>query len=136
PSQASNKFRYKIGLIDLMLLKRQKISALDLTNELGADGIEVDMGSLGNRDTFESKLSDPAIREEYLTKAKHLNIEICSLAMTGFYAQSLATRPTYKQMVQDCIDTMVAMRVKVGFLPFGVQGDLVINPELRPALIQ
>lgn len=127
---------YKIGLIDLMLLKRQRLSALDITGELGADGVEVDMGGLGQRDTFDNQLADPAVRQEYLAKAKALGIEICSLAMTGFYAQSLATRPTYQQMVGDCIDTMVLMGVKVAFLPFGVQGDLVQQPELRPALLE
>ena len=127
---------YKVGLIDLMLLKRQKISALDLTAELAADGVEVDMGGLGQRDTFDSKLADPLERQAYLDKAKALGIEICSLAMTGFYAQSLATRPTYQRMVGDCIDTMVAMGVKVAFLPFGVQGDLGQQPELRPALLE
>jgi len=127
---------YKIGLIDLMLLKRQKISALDLTAELGADGVEVDMGGLGQRETFDNKLADPAIRQAYLDKANALGIEICSLAMTGFYAQSLATRPTYQRMAGDCIDTMLAMGVNVAFLPFGVQGDLVRNPELRPALVK
>ena len=56
--------------------------------------------------------------------------------MTGFYAQSFATRPTYERMIQDCIDTMKAMNVKVAFLPLGVQGDLVKNPELRPAIVE
>lgn len=44
--------RYKIGLIDLMLLKRQKLGAIPLAAELNADGLEVDMGGLGNRATF------------------------------------------------------------------------------------
>src|SRR5690606_3367170 len=129
-NRPSRKSDYKVGLIDLMLLKRQKISALDLTAELKADGVEVDMGGLGQRETFDSQLADPAVRKAYLDKAKALGIEICSLGMTGFYAQSLATRPTYQRMVDDCIDTMVAMGVKVGFLPFGVQGDLVQHPGL------
>jgi len=109
---------------------------LDLTQELGADGVEVDMGGLGNRETFDSKLADEATRKAYLDKAKALNIEICSLAMTGFYAQSLATRPTYKKMVQDCIDTMTAMRIKTAFLPLGIQCDLVKFPHLRPVLVK
>ncbi|MFC6099358.1 sugar phosphate isomerase/epimerase family protein [Olivibacter domesticus] len=133
---AAPKNPYKIGVIDLMMLKRQKISALDLTHELGADGVEVDMGGLGNRDTFDSKLGDPVIRKAYLDKLKALNIEICSLAMTGFYAQSLAKRPTYQQMVQDCIDTMKAMGVKIAFLPLGIQCDLNQYPELRPILVE
>ncbi|KAA9339522.1 sugar phosphate isomerase/epimerase [Hymenobacter busanensis] len=130
------KLTYKIAVVDLMILKRQKLGALQLTKDIGADGVEVDMGGLGNRDTFDSQLSKPEIRQQFLDKAKELNLEICSLAMTGFYAQSFATRPTYERMVQDCIDTMVQMNVKVGFLPLGNQGDVVKNPELRPAIVE
>lgn len=128
--------RYKVAVVDLMILKRQKLGALELSRDIGADGVELDMGGLGNRDTFDNKLADPATRKQFLDKAKALNLEICSLAMTGFYAQSLATRPTYKQMIGDCIATMKAMNVKVAFLPLGVQGDLVQHPELRPAIVE
>jgi len=128
--------RYKIAVIDLMILKRQKLSAFQLTKDIGADGLEIDMGGLGNRETFASELAKPEVRQQFLDKAKELNLEICSIAMTGFYAQSFATRPTYQKMVQDCIDTMVAMKVKVAFLPLGIQGDLVKNPELRPAIVE
>lgn len=130
------KQRYKIAVIDLMILKRQKISAFQLAKDIGADGLELDMGGLGNRETFDNKLADEATRIAFLAKAKELQLEICSLAMTGFYAQSFATRPTYQKMLQDCIDTMQAMQVKVAFLPLGVQGDLVKNPELRPAIVE
>lgn len=132
---ADKKNTYKIAVIDLMILKRQKISALPLAKEIGADGLEIDMGGLGNRETFDNKLADPKVRQEYLDKAKELNLEICSLAMTGFYAQSFATRPTYQKMIQDCLDTAKAMNVKVVFLPLGVQGDLIKNPELRGSII-
>ncbi|MFT2008872.1 sugar phosphate isomerase/epimerase family protein [Pontibacter sp. 13R65] len=128
--------RYKIAVIDLMILKRQKISALPLAKEIGADGIEIDMGGLGNRDTFESKLADPEMRQQYLDKAKELNLELCSLAMTGFYAQSFAERPTYQQMVGDTIETMKHMNIKTAFLPLGVKGDLVQHPHLRPAIVE
>ncbi|TKC63782.1 sugar phosphate isomerase/epimerase [Pedobacter hiemivivus] len=128
--------RYKVAVVDLMILKRQKLGAFQLTMDIGADGVELDMGGLGNRDTFDNKLADPLTRKEFMDTAKALNLEICSLAMTGFYAQSLATRPTYQQMVGDCIATMKAMNVKVAFLPLGIQGDLVKNPELRPALVE
>lgn len=129
------KQRYKVAVIDLMILKRQKISAIPLAKEIGADGLELDMGGLGNRETFDSKLGDPAVREQFIQQAKDLDLEICSLAMTGFYAQSFATRPTYQKMVQDCLDTAKAMQVKVVFLPLGIQGDLVKYPELRGAIV-
>lgn len=133
---AAPKQRYNVAVIDLMILKRQKLSAFDLAKEIGADGLEVDMGGLGNRITFDSKFGDPAQRKAFLDKAKETGITICSLAMTGFYAQSFATRPTYQQMVGDCLDTCQKMGIKVAFLPLGVTCDLVKYPELRPAIVE
>ena len=127
---------YKIALCDWMILKRQKLGAFQLTKDIGADGLEVDMGSLGTNETFVSAITTNAVlRQQFLDKARELNLEIPSLAMSGFYAQSFADRPTVPRMVQDCIDTMVAMKVKIAFLPLGVRGDLVKHPELRPAIV-
>ena len=39
-------------------------------------------------------------------------------------------------MVQDCLGTMTAMKVKVAFLPLGVPSDLTKHPELRPAVVE
>lgn len=129
--------RYRIGVCDWMILKRQKLGAFERTSEIGADGVEVDMGGLGDRPTFDSKLADPAIRKQFLDEAKKRSLEICSMAMSGFYAQSFAERDgVVDVMVQDCIDTMQAMGVKVAFLPLGVEGDLLIHPERRPAIVE
>ncbi len=130
------KQRYKIAVCDWMILKRQKLGAFGRTKEIGADGVEVDMGSLGDRETFASALADPAVRKQFLDKAKELDLEICSLAMSGFYAQSFAERPTVYRMVQDCIDTMKLMNVKVAFLPLGVRSDPAKHPELRSAVVE
>jgi sugar phosphate isomerase/epimerase len=119
-----------------MILKRQKLGAFQLTKEIGPDGVEVDMGSLGERETFDNQLAKPEVRQQFLDKAKELNLEICSLAMSGFYSQSFAERPTALRMVEDCIETMKLMKVKVAFLPLGVKGDLVKRPELRPAIVE
>jgi len=129
-------YRYKVGVCDWMILKRQKLGAFKWTRDIGADGVEVDMGSLGQRDTFENALADPAMRQQFLDTARETNLEICSLAMSGFYAQSFAERPTVPRMLQDCIDTAVAMGVRVAFLPLGVRSDLVQHPELRPAVVE
>ncbi len=134
-TEATND-RYKIGVCDWMILKRQRPGALTLAKEIGVDGVELDMGSLGQRDTFENALADPKIREQFQKQAEELGIEICSIAMSGFYAQSFAERPTYKQMLGDCIATMTQFGVKVAFLPLGVQGDLNLHPELRPAIVE
>jgi L-ribulose-5-phosphate 3-epimerase len=128
--------RYRVAVADLMILKRQKLGAFQLAKEIGADGVEVDMGGLGNRETFENQLTNAATRQQFLDKARELNLEIPSLAMTGFFAQSFAERPTVPRMMQDCVDTMKLMNVKVAFLPLGVLGDLQKNPELRPKIVE
>lgn len=135
-ANAAKSQRYKVAVVDLMILKRQKLGAFQLSKDIGADGVEVDMGGLGNRETFDNQLANPEIRQQFLDKAKELNLEICSLGMTGFFAQSFAKRDGVDRMVQDCIDTMKAMNVKVAFLPLGVNSDLSKNPELRPAVIE
>jgi L-ribulose-5-phosphate 3-epimerase len=135
-AQPATPQRYKIAVCDWMILKRQKLGAFQWTSRIGADGVEVDMGSLGDRETFDSQLADPAVRQQFLDEAKKYNLDICSLAMSGFYAQAFAERPTVPRMMQDCIDTMKAMNVKVAFLPLGVRSDLVKKPELRPAVVE
>ena len=127
--------RYRIGIADLMIYKRQKIGAFELTKRIGAEGVEVDMGGLGDRPTFNSKLKDPSVCQAFLDEAKKYGLEICSVAMTGFYAQSFAQRPTWQRMIQDSLDTAKRLNVKTVFLPLGITCDLVKYPELRPAIV-
>jgi sugar phosphate isomerase/epimerase len=135
-AQSASNHRYKVAVVDLMILKRQKLGVFPLAKTIGADGVEVDMGGLGDRETFDNKLNIDSVRQQFLNTAKQLNLEICSLGMTGFFAQSFAERPTAVRAVTDCINTAKAMNVKVAFLPLGIKGDLVKNPELRPAIVE
>jgi sugar phosphate isomerase/epimerase len=128
--------RYKIAVCDWMILKRQKLGAFQLSKEIGVDGVEVDMGGLGDRETFDNKLQDPVVRESFLSEAKVQDLEISSIAMSAFYAQSFAERPGVDRMVRDCLETMKSMAVKIAFLPLGVKGDLIKYPELRPAVVE
>ena len=133
--KARTNQRYKIGLIDLMLLKRQKLGAVTLTAQLKADGVEVDMGGLGNRPTFENQLLTDSVRQQFLQTAKENKVEIFSLAMTGYYAQSFCGRTEYIKSIEDCIRTMQLMNVKHAFLPLGVQCDLRKNPSVRDSVV-
>jgi sugar phosphate isomerase/epimerase len=127
--------RFPVGVCDWMILKRQKLGAFKLAHEIGADGVEVDMGGLGNRPTFDNQLADPAVRAQFLAEAEKYGLRICSVAMSGFYAQSFAERDGIERVVQDTIDTTVALGVKTIFLPLGVRSDLVARPELRPEVV-
>ena len=128
--------RYRVAACDWMLLKRQKLGAFQLAKDVGLDGLEVDMGGLGDRPTFDNKLPDPAVRQQFLDASKNLGIEICSIAMSGYYAQSFAERENAVQTVRDTISTMQLVNAKVAFLPLGVKGNLVKHPELRPAIVE
>ena len=135
-ADAPPPLRFPVGVCDWMILKRQKLGAFKLAHEIGADGVEVDMGGLGDRPTFDNKLADPAVRDQFLTEATSLGLRICSIAMSGFYAQSFAERDGIDRVVQDTIDTAVAMGVTTIFLPLGVRSDLAARPELRPAVVE
>ena len=128
--------RYKVAVVDLMLLKRQKLGAFGLAKTVGADGLEVDMGGLGDRETFENTLAVDSIRRQFLETAQADSLTICSLAMTGFYSQNFATRPTWQRMIGDCIATMKEMHVHIAFLPLGVNADLGKHPELRDSVVR
>jgi L-ribulose-5-phosphate 3-epimerase len=133
-SAQTNNQRYKVAVADIMIIKRQKLGAIQLTKTIGADGVEVDMGGMGPRPTFENTLAVDSVRKLFLDKSKELNIEIPSLGMTGFFAQPFATRETAVAAVGDCITTMKQMGVKVAFLPLGVS-DPATKPEMRAAVI-
>jgi sugar phosphate isomerase/epimerase len=134
-SASAPRPRFPVGVCDWMILKRQRLGAFKLASEIAADGVEVDMGGLGDRPTFDNKLADAAVREQFLAEAEALGLRISSIAMSGFYAQSFAEREGIGRVVQDAIDTSVAMGVSTIFLPLGVRSDLAAHPELRPAVV-
>nr|WP_320058324.1 TIM barrel protein [uncultured Bacteroides sp.] len=127
--------QYKISVCDWMILKRQKIGSFELVRELKGDGVEMDMGGLGKRDSFDNKLRQPYFQKLFRDKSKEYNVSVSSVAMSGFYGQSFVTRSNYKDLVQDCINTMKVLGVKVAFLPLGVQCDLTKYPEIRQELV-
>ncbi len=133
-TQTSGK--YKIAVCDWMILKRQKLGAFERTKEIGADGLELDMGGLGNRPTFDNKLLDPVERKIFLEKSKETGVEIASIAMSGFYSQSFPTRNGLERLIDDCINTMNLMDVNIAFLPLGVEGDLTKYPERRDSIVE
>lgn len=134
-ASAQTKQRYKVAVADIYILKRQKIGAFELTKTLGADGVEVDMGGLGDRPHFDNQLTTDSTRDKFLAAAKANNLEISSISMGGFFSQSFANRTDAVNLVAECINTMVRMNVKVGFLPLGINSDLGTNPEYRPAIV-
>ena len=127
---------FRIAACDWMMLKRQKLGEFQLAKDIHADGIEMDMGPLGNRPQFDNKLRDPHFQELFPRTADSLGIEVPSVAMSGFFAQSLLKRENYRELVQDCLNTMKHMKSQVAFLPLGGCGkEWMTDPVLRAELI-
>lgn len=59
-AQEPDEPQYQIAACDWMMLKRQKIGEFALAKQVGADGVEMDMGALGNRKLFDNQLRDSA----------------------------------------------------------------------------
>ena len=127
--------RYRVAACDWMLLKRQKLGAFALAKACGLDGVEVDLGGLGTRPDFDNKLLDPAVRKQFLDASQETGVAICSLAMSAFYGQSFADHPNADHFVDEWAGTMRAMGVRVGFLPFGVKGNVRDDPAARARFV-
>lgn len=134
--QIVNNKRYKISVCDWMMLKRQKIGAIQLAREVSADGLEIDMGGLGKRVSFDNKFTEKHFQELFISECNKHGIEFSSLAMSAFYGQSFAKRDNYEDLIDEAINTMKVLGIKVAFLPMGNQSDLVKEPELYPIVLE
>ena len=114
--------QYRVAACDWMMLKRQKLGEFQLAKDIGADGVEMDMGPLGQREQFDNKLRDPHFQQLFRYTADSLGIAVPSMAMSGFFAQSLLKRDNYLDLVDDCLQSMDVMGAGVAFLPLGGSG--------------
>ena len=128
--------RYQIGVCDWMVLKRQKLGEFKLARELGCDGLEMDMGGLGKRDSFDNKIRQPEMARLFRHTADSLEIKVGAVAMSGFYGQSFAAKQSWKLLVEDCLNTMQTMQAKVAFLPLGGCGkDWTEKTAIRKEIV-
>ncbi len=128
--------RYQVGVCDWMVLKRQKLGEFKLARELGCDGLEMDMGGLGKRDSFDNKIRQPEMARLFRHTADSLEIKVGAVAMSGFYGQSFAAKQSWKWLVEDCLNTMQTMQAKVAFLPLGGCGkDWTENTAIKKEIV-
>ena len=123
PESISAQQRYLIGVCDWMVLKRQKLGEFKLAKELGCDGIEMDMGGLGTRRSFDNKMRNPESVRVFTHMADSFGIKVGAVAMSGFYGQSFAKKESWRWLIQDCLNTMAKMGARVAFLPLGGCGN-------------
>ncbi len=136
-TQTSVGDRYRVAACDWMMLKRQKLGEFKLAKEIGADGVEMDMGPLGKRVLFENKLREPQFQQQFRHTADSLGVEVPSVAMSGFFAQNFLTRDNYRDLIDDCLKTMAVMGSRIAFLPLGGSGhDWKQKGEARTELVR
>ena len=104
------------------MLKRQKIGEFKLAREIGADGVEMDMGPLGQRVLFDNKLRDVSFQQLFRQTADSVGVKVPSMAMSGFFAQNFLKRDNYRDLIDDCLQSMDVMGARVAFLPLGGSG--------------
>ena len=122
PMSLMAQTRYRVAACDWMMLKRQKIGEFQLAREIGADGVEMDMGPLGQRVLFDNKLRDEHFQQLFRHTADSVGIKVPSMAMSGFFAQNFLKRDNYRDLINDCLQSMKVMGAKVAFLPLGGSG--------------
>ena len=106
-------------------------------HELNGDGVELDMGSLGKRETFDNKLRDPHFQQLFRETAREFQLEVPSIAMSGFYGQSFLERANYEELVRECLNAMKVMDAKVAFLPLGgIKAGWEGEPALRAEVVK
>ena len=128
--------QYRVAACDWMMLKRQKLGEFQLAKDIGADGIEMDMGPLGQRPMFDNKLREPQFQQQFRRTADSLGIAVSSLAMSGFFAQNFLKRDNYQELIADCLQSMDVMGATVAFLPLGGSGhDWKQAGEARQELV-
>ena len=114
--------RYRVAACDWMMLKRQKIGEFKLAREIGADGVEMDIGPLGQRVLFDNKLRDRNFQQLFRHTADSVGVKVPSMAMSGFFAQNFLKRDNYRDLIDDCLQSMEVMGARVAFLPLGGSG--------------
>ena len=134
---AQQQQQYRVAACDWMMLKRQKLGEFQLAKDINADGVEVDMGPLGQRVLFDNKLREPAFQQLFRRTADSLGIAVPSIAMSGFFAQNFLKRENYKDLIVDCLNTMDVMGAQVAFLPLGGSGNDWKQPsEARQEMVR
>ena len=135
-----------VSCCDWMMLKRQKLGQLQLVKDINGDGVEMDMGPLGRRVMFDNRFRDNAAEaEKFRRTADSLGVKVSSIAMSGFFAQSLINRrydeytlpdgtkachehtaaeraENYRRLFADLFTTMKTFNAKTAFLPLGGSG--------------
>jgi sugar phosphate isomerase/epimerase len=112
--------RFKIGACDWSLGKQSDVSALEVAQAIGLDGVQVSLGTVAN----DLHLRRGEVQQQYRDVSKETGLAVASLAIGELNAVPYKSDPRTIQWVSDCVDVMRAMGTRVVLLAFFGKGDL------------
>lgn len=115
---------FKIGAPEWSLRKSDP-SCFEVARDIGLDGVQVNLGSLGDR----MHLRQPAVQEAYLTAARRNGLEIASLALAELNNIPLKNDPRAAIWLLDSLAVAQALGVKVILVAQFFHGDLKSDKE-------
>ena len=116
---ALEKRWFKIGACEWSLGKSDP-SCFEVAKKIGLDGVQVNMGSVGNN----MWLRKPEVQKAYLAAARQHGLEVASLGIAEMNNVALKSEPRAAIWLLDSIDVMKALGVKVALVAQFHHGDL------------
>ena len=111
--------RFKIGACEWSLRKSDP-SSLAVAKQIGIDGVQLNMGSLGNR----MWLRQPEVQQRYLEAARANGVQIGGLGLAEMNSIPLKSDLRAAVWLTDSIDVAVALGVKVVLVAQFFKGEL------------
>jgi len=110
---------FKIGACDWSL-GRSDPSCMEVAREIGLDGVQVGMGSVGDQ----MKMRRAEVQQAYLKAARDNKVEVASLALSETNSVPLFSEPRAAIWLLDSIEVCRALNVKVVLVACFGTGEL------------
>jgi sugar phosphate isomerase/epimerase len=110
---------FKIGACEWSLGKGDP-SCFEVAKEIGLDGVQLNMGSVGN----DMHLRRPEVQNAYRESAKRHGLEMASLAIGEMNSVPLKSDPRAAQWLLDSIDVCKALGIPISMPACFSRGDL------------
>jgi L-ribulose-5-phosphate 3-epimerase len=118
--------QFKVSVTDWNLDLENKPQAVALAKKLGFDGVQISLG----KGTDHLPLSDPALRQKYLSESKRVGLPISSVCLEVLHRNVLKSDPLGQKWVAESIPVARDLGVKVILLPFFGKGALNNRAEM------
>jgi sugar phosphate isomerase/epimerase len=119
PAFAQEAPRFRIGACEWSLRKGDP-SSLDVAKQIGLEGMQVNMGNVGN----DMHLRKPDVQKAYIEASKRTGVALASLGIAEMNNVPLKSDPRAAQWLADSIDVAKALGVPVILVAQFFKGEL------------